>query len=152
MARAAAEADCILNATGRAPVIQGVGSGEAASISVARNPHLGPRQDEHSRHPGPADVTGRRMLATPLRAKDRSPSINMFGIPDRIRYNAIPAVIYTHPEVASAGRTEEAAGRRHRVSKIRGAYGPLPEGSSWRTRTRPEWRKVLTGARYREIP
>ena len=32
---------------------------------------------------------------------------NMFGKKDRIRYQAIPAVVYTHPEVASVGRTEE---------------------------------------------
>src|ERR1035438_10553569 len=32
---------------------------------------------------------------------------NMFGKKDRIRYQAIPSVIYTHPEVSSVGRTEE---------------------------------------------
>ena len=31
----------------------------------------------------------------------------MFGKKDRIRYTAIPAVVYTHPEIASVGRTEE---------------------------------------------
>ena len=32
---------------------------------------------------------------------------SMFGRLDRVRYDAVPAVIYTHPEVAMAGRTEE---------------------------------------------
>ena len=30
----------------------------------------------------------------------------MFGKPDRMRYSAIPSVIYTHPEVAQVGATE----------------------------------------------
>ena len=32
---------------------------------------------------------------------------NMFGRKDRVRYNALPTVVYTHPEVAMVGRTEE---------------------------------------------
>jgi dihydrolipoamide dehydrogenase len=32
---------------------------------------------------------------------------NMFGTPDAMRYEAIPSVVYTHPEVAGVGRTEE---------------------------------------------
>ena len=31
----------------------------------------------------------------------------MFGKPDRMRYSAIPSVIYTHPEVAQVGATED---------------------------------------------
>jgi hypothetical protein len=46
---------------------------------------------------------------------------NMFGKKDRIRYHAIPSVIYTHPEVASVGSTEEelkAAGIEYKKSVV----------------------------------
>jgi dihydrolipoamide dehydrogenase len=33
----------------------------------------------------------------------------MLGKPDRMRYNAIPAVIYTNPEISCVGLTEKAA-------------------------------------------
>ena len=34
---------------------------------------------------------------------------NIIGKKDRMRYNAIPSVIYTNPEVAGVGETEETA-------------------------------------------
>jgi dihydrolipoamide dehydrogenase len=34
---------------------------------------------------------------------------NMLGQKDMVRYNSIPSVIYTNPEVASVGETEESA-------------------------------------------
>ena len=34
---------------------------------------------------------------------------NMLGIKDRMKYNAIPGVIYTNPEVAGVGETEQSA-------------------------------------------
>ena len=37
------------------------------------------------------------------------PNINMLGIRDRMSYNAIPGVIYTNPEVAYVGESEESA-------------------------------------------
>src|SRR5205085_10537744 len=53
------------------------------------------------------DVTGRRMLAHAATREGIVAVNNMFGKKDRIRYRAVPAVIYTHPEVASVGKTEE---------------------------------------------
>ena len=32
---------------------------------------------------------------------------NMLGEKGHVNYNAIPAVVYTHPEVAFVGKTEE---------------------------------------------
>ena len=53
------------------------------------------------------DVTGRRLLAHAATREGLVAVANMFGGDERIRYDAIPSVIYTHPEVASVGRTEE---------------------------------------------
>jgi dihydrolipoamide dehydrogenase len=55
------------------------------------------------------DVNGRSMLAhTAYREGDVCVD-DMLGKPNRVRYNGIPAVIYTHPEVATVGYTESQA-------------------------------------------
>ncbi len=98
----------ILNATGRAPVIGGLGLEEAGVDVSAR----GIRVDDQGRTNVPniwacGDVTGRHMLAH-VAVREGIVAVNsMFGRPDRMRYDAIPAVIYSHPEVAMVGRTEE---------------------------------------------
>ena len=76
---------------------------------------------------------------------------NMFGKKDRIRYQAIPSVIYTHPEVASVGRTEEelkAQGIEYKKSvvpmAVAGRFLVENEGGTGMV-------KVLAGARYGEI-
>jgi dihydrolipoamide dehydrogenase len=53
------------------------------------------------------DVTGRRMLAHAATREGIVAVNNMFGRKDRVRYNALPAVVYTHPEAAMVGSTEE---------------------------------------------
>ncbi|MDD3154421.1 MAG: dihydrolipoyl dehydrogenase [Victivallaceae bacterium] len=55
------------------------------------------------------DVNGKSMLAhTAYREAEVAVHV-MAGIPDRMSYRAIPAVIYTNPEVASVGETAETA-------------------------------------------
>ena len=97
------------------------------------------------------DVTGRRMLAHAATREGIVAVNNMFGKKDRIRYDAIPAVIYTHPEVASVGRTEEelkAQGTEYQKSvvpmAVAGRFLVENEGG-------PGMVKVLAGARYGEI-
>jgi dihydrolipoamide dehydrogenase len=75
----------------------------------------------------------------------------MFGKKDRIRYDAIPSVIYTHPEVASVGKTEQelqAAGIEYKKSvvpaSVAGRFVVDNEGGSGLV-------KALTGARYGEM-
>jgi dihydrolipoamide dehydrogenase len=50
---------------------------------------------------------------------------DMSGKPDRMRYHAIPGVIYTHPEVATVGLTQaeaEKKGIRVKTSKLPLSY------------------------------
>ena len=55
------------------------------------------------------DVNGKSMLAHTAYREAEVAINNMLGKRDIMRYNAISSVIYTHPEVASVGETEETA-------------------------------------------
>jgi len=112
----------ILNATGRTPIVGDLGLEEAGVDVSAR----GIRVDSQGRTNVPniwacGDVTGRHMLAH-VAVREGIVAVNsMFGRPDRMRYDAIPAVIYSHPEVSMVGKTEEqlkAAGIEYRKAVV----------------------------------
>jgi dihydrolipoamide dehydrogenase len=151
-ARSAGAADCVLNATGRAPVVDDLGL-ETAGVDVGPE---GIRTSEQGKTNVPGiwacgDVTGRRMLAHAATREGIVAVNNMFGEKDRIRYDAIPAVIYTHPEVASVGKTEEEL----KAQGIAYAKSVVPMAVSGRFLVENEGGsgivKVLTGARHGEI-
>jgi dihydrolipoamide dehydrogenase len=102
------EADSILNSTGRVPVVDDLG---LEKVGIDFGPK-GIKTSEQGKTNVPGiwacgDVTGRHMLAHAAAREGIVAVNNMFGRKDRVRYNALPAVIYTHPEVAMVGRTEE---------------------------------------------
>ncbi len=55
------------------------------------------------------DVNGKSMLAHTAYREAEVAVNNILGKKDIMRYNAIPAIIYTNPEVGSVGETEETA-------------------------------------------
>jgi dihydrolipoamide dehydrogenase len=55
------------------------------------------------------DVNGKVMLAHTAYREAEVAVNNITGKKDRMRYNVIPSVIYTNPEVGSVGETEESA-------------------------------------------
>lgn len=55
------------------------------------------------------DVNGKVMLAHTAYREAEVAINNMVGKKDVMRYNAIPAVIYTNPEIGTVGETEESA-------------------------------------------
>jgi dihydrolipoamide dehydrogenase len=115
-------ADYILNATGRVPVLEDLGLDRIGVDYDGKGIKTSDRGKTNV--PGIwacGDVTGRRLLAHAATREGIVAVNNMFGQPDRIRYNAIPAVIYTHPEVASVGYTEAeltALGIEYRKSTV----------------------------------
>ncbi|HYA45702.1 MAG TPA: dihydrolipoyl dehydrogenase [Acidimicrobiales bacterium] len=145
-------ADCVLNATGRLPVVDGVGLEEAGVDFNAK----GVRVDRQGKTNVPwvwacGDVTGQHMLAHVATREGIVAVKAMFGQPDWVRYDAIPAVIYTHPEVASAGRTEEelkAAGIAYKKSMV-----PMAVAGRFLIENEKGtgFVKVLAGAKYGEI-
>jgi dihydrolipoamide dehydrogenase len=102
------EAEYILNSTGRRPNVEDLGlekTGIDFSPRGVKTSELG-----KTNVPGVwacGDVTGRRMLAHAASREGIVAVNNMFGRKDKVRYNSLPAVVYTHPEVAMVGRTEE---------------------------------------------
>ncbi len=71
------------------------------------------------------DVTGFSMLAHTAAREGEVAVGNILGKEERMGYNAIPGVVYTNPEVAGAGLTEEqakAAGIDYTVVKLPMAY------------------------------
>ncbi len=151
-AKASSSADYILNATGRSPVVDGLGLEE---LGVDFGPK-GVKTSEQGKTNvaglwACGDVTGRRMLAHAATREGIVAVNNMFGKRDRIRYHAIPSVIYTHPEVSAVGRTEEElkqAGIAYRKSvapmAVAGRFLVEHEGGTGMV-------KVLAGERFHEI-
>lgn len=71
------------------------------------------------------DVTGFSLLAHTASREGEVVVNNLTGKSDVMRYNAIPGVVYTNPEVAGVGETEETAqakGISYRVAKLPMAY------------------------------
>ena len=68
-----------------------------------------------------------------------------------MRYNAIPGVVYTNPEVSGVGETEESAkakGLDYKVAKLPMAYAGRFVAENEK---KEGYVKVLTGDRYNEI-
>jgi len=111
--------DRILVSVGRRAVLQGFGL-ETLGVELALNPAgrpYGIKVDEHMRTSVPGvyaagDVTGFSMLAHTASREGEVGVNDILGKADRMRYDAIPGVVYTNPEVAGAGLTESEAARK----------------------------------------
>ena len=101
--------DKILLSTGRRPNIKGFGL-ENVGVKAGR----GVEVDACMRTNVPGvyaagDITGFSMLAHTAVREGEVAVNNMLGREDRMEYNAIPGVVYTNPEMAGAGLTEDNA-------------------------------------------
>ncbi|WP_448680281.1 dihydrolipoyl dehydrogenase [Pseudomonas nicosulfuronedens] len=116
------QADYVLLAIGRRPYTQGLG---LDSVGLATDKRGMLENHEHrSSVPGIwviGDVTSGPMLAH--KAEDEAIACVelIAGKAGEVNYDVIPSVIYTHPEVATVGKTEEqlkAEGRAYKVGKF----------------------------------
>ena len=101
--------DRILVSVGRRANIKGVGI-ENIGVVAER----GIKVDSHMRTNVPnvyaaGDVTGFSLLAHTASREAEVAVNNMLGREDVMSYDAIPGIVYTNPEVAGVGLTEEAA-------------------------------------------
>lgn len=116
----------ILLSVGRRAVVKGYGL-ENLNIEMTRG---GIKVDEKMRTNVPGvfaagDVTGFSLLAHTASREGEVVVNNLTGRNDIMRYNAIPGVVYTNPEVAGVGETEESAkakGISYKVIKLAMSY------------------------------
>lgn len=64
------------------------------------------------------DITGGKMLAHLAFAEGKAAAENAMGIPGRVNYNAVPSCVYTNPEAASVGMTEDEVKRAGISAKV----------------------------------
>src|SRR5690606_1192399 len=109
----------ILLSVGRRPVTKGFGL-DNLGVELLRN---GIKVDEKLRTNVPGvfaagDVTGFSLLAHTASREGEVVVNNLTGRSDIMRYNAIPGVVYTNPEVAGVGETEESAKEKNIKYKV----------------------------------
>lgn len=146
------EGEKILVSVGRRPVTKGFGL-ENLNVELFKG---GIKVDEKMRTNVPnvyaaGDVTGFSLLAHTASREGEVVVNNLTGRKDIMRYNAIPGVVYTNPEVSGVGETEESAkakGLDFKVTKLpmafAGRFVAENEGGSGLC-------KVLTGAKHGEV-
>lgn len=142
----------LLISIGRRPSVQNFG---LENTGIEYN-DSGIKTDVHCRTNVPdiyaaGDVNGISMLAhTAYREADVVVN-NLLGRKDQIRYHAIPSVVYTNPELASVGMTEEMAKSKNIDYDIR----QMPMAYSGRFLAENEGKngiaKILVGKKYGEI-
>ncbi len=103
-------ADKVLCSIGRRAVTQGIGL-ENIGVNLERGAIV---TDDQMRTNvanvyAVGDVNGKVMLAHTAYREAEVAVNNILGKKDFMRYNVIPSVIYTNPEVGSVGETEESA-------------------------------------------
>ena len=105
-----ADAEKVLMSIGRRPVVNGIGL-ETIGVELERGSI---KVDARGRTNIPevyaaGDVNGTSMLAHTAYREAEVCINNILGKKDIMRYEAIPSVIYTNPEVGCVGETEETA-------------------------------------------
>ncbi|WP_411386012.1 dihydrolipoyl dehydrogenase [Pseudomonas sp. MPB03] len=116
------DADYVLVAIGRRPYTQGLGL-ENVGLSTDKRGMLA-NQRHRTEAPGVwviGDVTAGPMLAHKAEDEAMACIEQIAGKAAEVNYGLIPSVIYTRPELASVGKTEEqlkAEGRTYKVGKF----------------------------------
>lgn len=120
------EAEKILVSVGRKANINQAGLDklnlELIRNGVKVNEHM---QTSHPRVYASGDITGRSMLAHTAIRESEVAINHIVGAEDSMNYDCVPGVVYTNPEVAGVGKTEEeltAAGINYHVQKLPMAY------------------------------
>jgi dihydrolipoamide dehydrogenase len=103
------ECDRVLLSTGRIPCSDGLGL-EAVGIETDKRGFVPVDENFQTAVRGVyaiGDLIGGAMLAHKASEEGMVCVERITGMKSHVNYNAIPAVVYTHPEIASVGKTEE---------------------------------------------
>jgi dihydrolipoamide dehydrogenase len=117
------EADYVLVSVGRRPTLTGV---DAKTLGIATGRRAEIVVDDQMRTNVPnvfaiGDAVGGKLLAHKAEEEGVVAAEVIAGKPARMHYGSIPSVVYTWPEVASVGLTEEEVkkgGREYRTGKF----------------------------------
>ncbi|MEN5308407.1 dihydrolipoyl dehydrogenase [Chryseobacterium cucumeris] len=146
------EADYILVAVGRSPYVKGLGL-ENTDVQLDERGFI--KINENNQTSVPAiyaigDVIGGAMLAHKAEEEGVFVAETINGQKRHIHYNRIPSVVYTWPEVASVGYTEEYL----KQNNIAYNTGKFPFSASARARASMDmegFAKVLVDPKYGEV-
>jgi len=116
-------ADVVLVAVGRKPYTEGLG---LETVGVAKDERGRIKTDAHFQTNVPGIYAIGDVIAGPMlahKAEDEGVVLAemLAGQSGHIDYNLIPGVVYTHPEIANVGQTEDqlkAAGVQYKVGKF----------------------------------
>ncbi|MCM2375028.1 dihydrolipoyl dehydrogenase [Aporhodopirellula aestuarii] len=125
--------DRVLLATGRAPATDDLGLA-VAGVQTDRRGYIEVKENFETSVPGiyaVGDCIGGAMLAHKAMEEGVVCVERMAGIASEMNYDVIPAIVYTHPEIAMVGQTEE------QLTEARIPYnkGVCPLGANGRART-----------------
>lgn len=143
----AIDADVVLVAVGRAPYTEGLGLAEAG---VALDPKKRIVVDGHFQTSlsgifAIGDVVAGPMLAHKAEDEGMAVAEIIAGQAGHVNYDVIPNVIYTHPEVASVGKTEEEL-KSAGIAYAAGKFPFTANGRAKVNRTTDGFVKVLADA------
>jgi dihydrolipoamide dehydrogenase len=118
------QGDKVLVAVGRRPYTTGLGLEEAGVALEDRTGRVAVHDGYQTSVPGIyaiGDLIAGPMLAHKAQEEGAALAERLAGKKSQVNYETIPSVVYTWPEVASVGQTEDqlkAAGRTYRVGKF----------------------------------
>ncbi|QDV67366.1 Dihydrolipoyl dehydrogenase [Rosistilla carotiformis] len=142
------EADRVLLATGRVPSTDKIGL-DAAGVATDKRGFLEVDANYQTSVPGVyalGDCIGGAMLAHKAMEEGVVCVERMTGMGSHFNYDVIPAIVYTHPEIAAVGKTEE----QLKEAGIEYKKGMAPYGANGRAHTLGETEgrvKVLADAK-----
>ncbi len=117
------EADAVLLSTGRRPYVDGLGL-DKLGVEMTKQGQIATDRHYATNIKGIyaiGDAIAGPMLAHKAEDEGMAAAEILAGQAGHVNYGVIPGVIYTHPEVASVGETEETlkeAGRAYKVGKF----------------------------------
>jgi dihydrolipoamide dehydrogenase len=129
------EADCVLVSIGRRPNTDGLAL-DAAGLSTNQRGQIEIDHDFRTGIPGIwaiGDVVPGPMLAHKAEDEGIAVAENIAGLTGIVNHDVIPSVVYTWPEIAGVGLTEEAAKERGDVK-----VGKFPMAANSRAKTNHE--------------
>jgi dihydrolipoamide dehydrogenase len=144
-------ADCVLVSIGRRPNTEGLGL-EKIGLEVNKRGQIETGHDFRTSVPGVwaiGDVIPGPMLAH--KAEDEGVAVAEFiaGLTGIVNHNVIPGVVYTFPEIAGVGLTEEAAKER---GEIKVSKFPMLANSRAKTNHEPDgFVKVIADAKTERV-